>query len=63
MSEEPETANEWDNVVCLPIIDISKNFTEQNLSSNVEKLEFLNASQLIEHIYSVELEQNKHVSI
>ena len=47
-----DKGNEWDNVVCLPIIDISQNYKEE-LSS--QELNFVTCKQLNAYVSNAEI--------
>lgn len=46
--------SEWDNVICLPIIDISKTYKEE-LSN--QELQFVTCNQLHDYVIQAEISQ------
>lgn len=48
-------SNEWDDIVCLPIIDISNNYNKNDVSIEQDSIDFITYQQLHSHVFSIDL--------
>lgn len=51
---ESPVENEWDNVACLPIVDISKNYKDEIVGGT--DLEFVTDQQLTDYVLGIEID-------
>lgn len=58
-------SEEWDDIVCLPIIDISNVPNNNDVHQSIEQdsIDFINYQQLISYFYSIDLEPVMILSI
>lgn len=49
-------SEEWDDIVCLPIIDISNDYNKNDISTEQDSIDFITYQQLITYFFSIDLE-------